>query len=184
MLLKKKNHIYKSINMDSATILWTNFFLSFCICFILFHFHRHLSVSCLCSFESYVHPLVLCNPCIICWFNWQISSASIFAHTLAAICLKRHPFNFKVFNNQMKDRVGWLFDQFLLSTISQFICIQSFGSTFLTLFHIVLNIKTLPRWYRIISKWTDDNGAGGGLGFPIYMEIVISLKASAIQRCD
>ena len=25
---------------------------------------------------------------------------------------------------------------------------------------------------------------GGGLGFPIYMEIVISLKASTIQRCD
>ena len=159
-------------------------------------------------------------------FNWHISSASIFAHTLKQIYTKctlnkytlkdtllkkkhvgkiqlaylartgqhicahpcRHlfktrPFQFQGFQ-QSDGGVGWLFDQFLLSTISQFICIQSFGSTFLTLFHIVLNIKTLPRWYRIISKWTDDNGAGGGLGFPIYMEIVISLKASAIQRCD
>ena len=67
----------------------------------LFHFvppsspPPHFSVSCLCSFESYVHPLVLCKPCIICWFNWQIWSASIFASPLAAICLKQDPFRFK-----------------------------------------------------------------------------------------
>ena len=67
-------------------------FVSFCTPFLP---SPHFSVSCLCSFESYVHPLVLCKPCIICWFNWQIWSASIFASPLAAICLKQDPFRFK-----------------------------------------------------------------------------------------
>ena len=35
----------------------------------------HFVVSCLCSFQSYVHPLKPCQPWLICGFNWQIWSA-------------------------------------------------------------------------------------------------------------
>ena len=70
-------------------------FIYFSFCSILFPFHPtwvsavfvHLS-------HMFIHWF-LCKPCIICWFNWQIWSASIFASPLAAICLKQDPFRFK-----------------------------------------------------------------------------------------
>ena len=76
--------------------------------------------------------------------------ASIFAHTIVAICLKHDPFNFKAFNNQMEELDDCL-TKICLSKNRQFLCIPKnsiifsflLGSTFWPLFI----------WFRILRHY-------------------------------
>ena len=133
-------------------------FIYFSFCSILFPFHPtwvsavfvHLS-------HMFIHWF-LCKPCIICWFNWQIWSATIFAPgPLRAICLKQDPFNFKALNESNFDQFLSLFSWSFVKEYKSY-----FGSNSSThFFYVVLNISTLSRLDRIISKWTDDNRSWG-----------------------